>query len=88
MKTYTYYNGTQVTTQYIHIQLSDEKEHTLNVSKYIEIPIQDENGKEDYWIRHYVEDRLDTFCSEISEEINKLMKELVKDIEAVELEEE
>ena len=78
----------QLKTQYIHIQLSDEKEHTLNVSKYIEIPIQDEYGKEDYWIRNYVEDRLDTFCSKISEEINKLMKELVKDIEAVELEEE
>ena len=78
----------QLKTQYIHIQLSDEKEHTLNVSKYIEIPIQDEYGKEDYWIRNYVEDRLDTFCSKISEEINKLMKELVKDIEAVELDEE
>ena len=78
----------QLKTQYIHIQLSDEKEHTLNVSKYIEIPIQDEYGKEDYWIRNYVEDRLDTFCSKISEEINKLMKELIKDIEAVELEEE
>ena len=53
-------------TQYIHIQLSDEKEHTLNVSKYIEIPIQDEYGEEDHWIRHYVEDMLDNFCSKIS----------------------
>ena len=88
MKTYTYHNGTQVNTQYIHIQLSDEKEHTLNVSKYIEIPIQDENGKEDYWIREYVEDKLDTFCSQISEEIHKLTKELAENIEAVELEEE
>lgn len=75
-------------TQYIHIQLSDEKEHTLNVSKYIEVPTQDGHGKEDHWVREYIQDKLDTFCSEISEEVDKIMEELVEWVEQVMMEEE
>tara|TARA_B100000424_G_scaffold249036_1_gene222604 strand:+ start:843 stop:1103 length:261 start_codon:yes stop_codon:yes gene_type:complete len=74
-------------TQYIHIQLSDEKEQTLNVSKYIEIPIQDGYGKEDHWVREYIQDKLDDFCSKISEEVDNIMKELVEWVDQVMMEE-
>ena len=66
-------------TDMIHIQLSDEKEHTLNVSRYIEVPTQDENG-EAHWVRHYVEEQLAYFCDKMKKEVNEIMLDIASDV--------
>ena len=67
-------------TDMIHIQLSDEKEHTLNVSRYIEVPTQDENGEEAHWVRHYVEEQLAYFCDKMKKEVNEIMLDIASDV--------